>query len=376
MKKWIPAIFAFAMLQASALFAQTLTGTWQGSLQIPGRELRVVFKIATTDADMLKATMYSIDQGAVPITGMVTQQGSSMKIAIPAIGGTFEGKINGEGNSIAGNWTQGPMPMPLTLKRATPETAWTIPEPPPPPKPMPANANPSFEVATIKPSDPARPGKALVVRGREFVTINTTLTELITFAYELHPKQVTGGPSWMESQKYDLTAKPDVDGSPNTAQLRTMLRKLLAERFQLAFHHDKKELSVYTLNVSKTGAKITKKEGEPSGLPGLFFRGLGVLTVTNAAIQDFTNLMQSTVLDRPIVDQTGLQGRFDFTLKWTPDETQFGGQLGQIPAPVDKSDTPPDLFTAIQQQLGLQFEPMTVPTDVLVIDKVEKPSEN
>lgn len=376
MKKWIPALFALAMLPASALFAQTFTGTWQGTLQPPGGDLRVVFKIATTDADTLKATLYSIDQGAVPITGTATQQGSALKISIPGIGGTYEGKLSGDGSSIAGNWSLGPMPLPLTLKRATPETAWTIPEPPPPPKPMPANANPSFEVATIKPSDPARPGKSFLVRGREFTTTNTTLTELITFAYELHPKQVTGGPSWMESQKYDLMAKPDVDGSPNTTQLRTMLQKLLAERFQLVFHHDKKELSVYTLNVAKTGAKITKREGEASGLPGLFFRGLGVLTVTNAAIQDFTNLMQSAVLDRPVVNQTSLEGRFDFTLKWTPDETQFGGQLGQIPAPTDKSDVPPDLFTAIQQQLGLKFEPVKTPVDVLVVDKVEKPSEN
>jgi uncharacterized protein (TIGR03435 family) len=86
--------------------------------------------------------------------------------------------------------------------------------------------------------------------------------------------------------------------------------------------------------------------------------------------------MQSTVLDRPVVNQTGLDGRFDFTLKWTPDETQFGGQLSQLPASTDKADAPPDLFTAMQQQLGLKFEPAKIPVDVLVIDKVEKPSGN
>lgn len=376
MKKLMPAMFALAVLPASPLFAQTITGTWQGTLQVPGRDLRVVFKIATTDADALKATLYSIDQGAYPVNGTVTQQGTAVKISIAGIGGTYEGKVNTDGNSIAGTWSQGGPSLPLTLKRATPETAWTIPEPPPPPKPMAANANPSFEVATVKPSDPSRPGKAFLVRGREFTTLNTTLTELITFAYQLHAKQVTGGPSWMESQKYDLMAKPDVDGTPNTTQLRTMLQKLLADRFQLAFHHDKKELSVYTLVVAKTGSKLAKSGGDPNGLPGLFFRGLGVLTVTNAALVDFTNLMQGTVLDRPVVDQTGLQGKFDFTLKWTPDETQFGGQLGQLPAPSDKTDAPPDLFTAIQQQLGLKFEPAKIPVDVLVIDKVEKPSEN
>src|SRR5581483_699750 len=88
----------------------------------------------------------------------VTQQGSTVKIAIVAIGGSFEGKLSSDGNSIAGTFTQGPMPQPLTLARATPETAWAIPEPPPPPKLLPADANPSFEVATIKPTPPGTQG--------------------------------------------------------------------------------------------------------------------------------------------------------------------------------------------------------------------------
>jgi uncharacterized protein (TIGR03435 family) len=374
MKK-LMGIVALAVLQAGALLAQTFTGTWQGTLQFGGRDLRQVFKIATTDSDTLKATLYSIDQDPIPINGTVTQQGAGLKISVASMGWTYEGKISADGNSISGAWSRGGSSRPLTLKRATPETAWTIPEPPPPPKQMAANADPSFEVATIKPSDPAKPGKTFLVRGREFTTINTTLTELITFAYGLHPKQVTGGPGWMESQKYDLMAKPDVDGTPSTAQLRTMVQKLLAERFQLAFHHDKKELSVYTLNVTKTGAKLTRTE-HAGGLPSLFFRGLGVLNVMKATTEDFTRLMQSTVLDRPVVDQTGLEGKWDFILKWTPDETQFGGQ---IPGPVpqtDAADAPPNLFDAIQQQLGLKFEPVKAPVDVLVIDKVEKPSEN
>jgi hypothetical protein len=196
MKKWMLSAIALAMLQGSALFAQTFTGTWQGSLKIPARELRIVFKIATTDADALKATLYSIDQGGTPISGSVTHQGEALKISVAGIGGTYEGKLSPDGNTISGTWSQGPMPLTLNLTRATPATAWAIPEPPPPPKAMAANANPSFEVATIKPSDPARPGKSFLVQGREFTTTNTTLAELITFAYELHPKQVTGGPSW------------------------------------------------------------------------------------------------------------------------------------------------------------------------------------
>jgi len=378
-KKLILWMVALAALPVGALLAQTqnIVGTWQGALQVPSRELRIVFKISTTDADNLKAVLYSIDQGGAPISAStITRDGSSIKISVVGIGGTFEGKLSADGNSLAGTWSQGPQPLPLTLKRATPETAWTIPEPPPPPKPMAANANPSFEVATIKPSDPSRPGKSFLVRGHEFTTTNTSLTELITFAYELHPKQLTGGPAWLETQYYDLTAKPDVDGQPSVKQLRTMVQKLLADRFKLTFHHDKKDLSVYMLIVGKTGSKLTKSDADPNGLPGLFFRGLGALTVRNATLLDFTGLMQASVLDRPVVDQTALAGKWDFSLNWTPDETQFGGRAGQLPAASDKADAPPDLYTAIQQQLGLKLEPTKAPVDVLVIDRVEKPSEN
>jgi uncharacterized protein (TIGR03435 family) len=93
-----------------------------------------------------------------------------------------------------------------------------------------------------------------------------------------------------------------------------MLQKLLVERYKLTFHHDKKELSVYVLSVAETGPKLSKSEGDPNGLPGLFFHALGDLHVTNADMADFAGLMQEAVLDCPVLDQTGLAGRFDFTL--------------------------------------------------------------
>ena len=91
---------------------------------------------------------------------------------------------------------------------------------------------------------------------------------------------------------------------------------------------------------------------------------------------DFARVMQSAVLDRPVLDQTELSGKFDFELKWTPDETQFAS-LGGAPKPLaDDVTGPPDLFTAIQQQLGLQLKSVKAAVDVLVIDRVEKPSAN
>jgi uncharacterized protein (TIGR03435 family) len=155
-----------------------------------------------------------------------------------------------------------------------------------------------------------------------------------------------------------------------------MLQKLLVERYKLTFHRDKKELSVYVLTVAKTGPKLTKSQWDPNGLPGLFFHAPGDMHVTNANLADFAGVMQQDVLDRPVLDQTGLAGRFDFTLKWTPDDSQFAGMTAKIPPPTDGANAPPNLYTAIQEQIGLKLDATKAPTEVLVIDHVEKPSEN
>jgi len=345
----------------------------------PTSQTRVADRIKIAlDNDKLKATFYSIDQNPTPIpASSFTKDGSNVKMTITALNGNYEGKLSADGNAITGNWSQGGPPLPLNLTRATPETAWAIPEPPPPPVRMAANANPEFEVATIKPSDPNRPGKLFTVRGQNVVTINTTMSDLITMAYDLHPKQIVGGPAWLETDKYDLTGKPDVPGQPNVAQMKIMLQKLLADRIQLKFHREKRELNVYALTAGKTGKKFNKSERDPNGLPGLFFGPPRVtLNVTNATIGEFTNLLQSAVLDKPVVDQTGLTEKYDFVVKFTPDPGMMQGLGGGGPAPTDNFDAPPDLFTAIQQQLGLKLESTKASADVLVIDKAEKPTEN
>jgi len=91
---------------------------------------------------------------------------------------------------------------------------------------------------------------------------------------------------------------------------------------------------------------------------------------------DFSQLMQGAVMDRPVVDQTGLEGKWDFVLKWTPDESQFGGMGIKVPPPTDAADAPPPLFTAIQEQVGLKLEAGKAPVELLVFDHVDKPSEN
>ncbi len=369
-------IAVLAALAASCLSAQDISGTWQGTLQTPQQNLRIVVKIDKAEQG-LKATFYSIDQSGQGIGGTVALQGSAVKITLPGIGGVYDGKLDSDGVNMSGNWSQGPGQIALNLKHVKDAEAWTIPAPVQV-KPMAADAPLNFEVAVIKPSQPGAQGKGITMRGpRQFATINTSLNDLITFAYGIHVQQISGGQAWFSSDLYDITAQPEADGLPNRKQIEGMLQKLLADRFKLTFHREKKELSVYAVTVAKTGSKLTKTEADANALPGLGFRGLGDLAARNANMSDFASLLQTAVLDRPVVDQTGLSGRFDFTLKWTPDEFQFRNFATGLPQPqTEAPDAPPPLTTAIQQQLGLKIEGTRAPVEVLVIDRVEKPSAN
>jgi uncharacterized protein (TIGR03435 family) len=373
MKKLLRSIVIVAILFVSTAHAQSVAGTWQGTVN-PGKELRIVFIITNAPGGGLTAMMHSIDQGAQGVAASaVTLQGTTLRLAIAAMDGAYEGQLSANGNSVVGNLSQGGKSFPLTLTRVTPDTAWTIPAPP---KPMAADSPAVFEVATIKLSNPDVPGKLFTIKGRQFMTINTTLNDLMGFAYRLHPAQFSGAPDWANSVKYDITGQPEAQGQPNERQLRAMVQKLLEDRFKLSVHRDTRELSVYALTVAKDGPKLTKNETNPNGLPSLLFKGLGVLPARNASMADLASVMQSAVLDRPVVDRTALAGRFDFSLTWTPDDSQFRGMGARIPAPSNDPNAPPSLFTAIQEQLGLRLESTKAPVEVLVIDSVERPSEN
>jgi len=366
---------AWGMAAGTALAqAKDISGTWQGTLEA-GKSLRVVLKIAKGDDGGWKSTLYSIDtQGGTPIPVSSTKlDGSSVKLlVIPGI--SYEGKLTADGSEIDGSWNQG-QAIPLNLKHVTEAASWTIPAAPKM-EPMAKTADPGFEVATIKPSKPDQKGRVFTIRAGNVITVNTSLGALISFAYDLQPKQIEGAPAWGDTEKYDVTGKPDTPGIPDLPQFKGMIKKLLADRFELKYHMEKKELPVYALEPGKGDTKLSKANPDAGNLPGFAFQGLGKLLVQNARMEDFSQLMQGSVLDRPVVDQTGLTGRFDFTLNWTPDESQFGGMGLQVPPPSDKADAPPPLFTAIQEQLGLKLVPTRAMVDVMVIDKVEKPSDN
>jgi uncharacterized protein (TIGR03435 family) len=369
---------AIALVSALPLFAQGLPGTWQGKLKVPQApqgELRVVFHISTAETDALKAEMVSIDQGAQAFpAGSVTLRDHTVKIAIPGLGGGFEGKMSADGKTIAGTWTQGQAPLALTLELATPQTAWAMPEAAPKPKAMAADADPSFEVVTIKPSRREPLDKGFGMRGRRFTVNNEGFIELVTLAYRLHLRQIAGAPSWAENDKYDIEGTADGEGVPSLDQYRIMLRKMLADRFHLAFHMEKRELPVYVLTAAKTGSKMTKSLNQDE-LAGLGLRGLGSVVGRSANMENFRNFMQGFVMDRPVLDKTDIEGRYDFQLDWTPNDFQFPGLGVKVP-PAPENAQHPDLYTAIQQQMGLKLEAVKAQADVMVVERVEKPSKN
>ena len=354
--------------------------TWQGTLHPPqaNRDLRLVLKVKKDDKGALSVSAYSIDQGGVEIKAdSASFEDGVFKFAIKLIDAKYEGKMAGDGKSIAGSFSQGPGTNPLLFERATPATEWVIPAPPPKLPPMPADANPTFEVATVKPTSPDQQGKGINVQGSHFRTRNTSLSDLIAFSYGIQQKQIIGAPSWVETDKWDIEAQPDVPGVPNRGQVTMMIQKLMADRFQLKFHNESREMSAYVLSVAKTGNKMTKGD-QDSPLPGLGFMNLSpvTLTVRNATMDDFARFLQQLVLDRPVVDQTGLTEKWTFLLKWTADDSQLGGLGVKVPPPSDAADVPPPLFTAIQEQIGLKIDAGKTQVQVFVIDKVEKPSAN
>jgi uncharacterized protein (TIGR03435 family) len=350
--------------------AQDLAGQWQGTLQA-GKELRLVFMITRNAAGGgLSGTLHSIDQGGQGIVATVTAQGPTVRLAVAPAGITFEGKLAADGNAIEGTFTQGQGSLPLRLVRATKETAWALPAPP---RTMAADAPTVFEVASIRPSNPGGQGMGLTVRGAEVVTINTTLNDLISVAYGVHAKQIIGGPEWMSTERFDVTGRPQAEGIPSQAQIRGLLRSLIETRFALTSHREKRELGAYALTTASGGPKMTRNDANPNGLPGVGFKGLGAMVAVNATPADLAMVLQLNVLDRPVIDRTAVQGRYDFTLTWTPDDSQFRSMRVNIPPPAADPNAPPGLFTAIQEQLGLRLESTNAPVEVIVVDKVQRP---
>ena len=244
--------------------------------------------------------------------------------------------------------------------------------------PLPASpdVDPSFDVATIKPSDTSAPhGTGIRSNGNNVAAFNFSVGELIAYSYGLHAKQVITEPSSPLGAHFDIEGVPNFAGHPNLTQSRRMFQKLLVSRFKLEFHYESRELPAYAIQVAKGGPKLGLTTRKPSDRTGFSYNCQAVLTVRNASVADVARGMQEAFLDKPVVDQTGLHDRYDFDLKWTPDESQSYCPVD--PAhPSNDPEAPPGLYTAIQEQIGLKLVPTKAAVQVMVIDHIEAPSEN
>src|SRR5260370_5924753 len=204
---------------------------------------------------------------------------------------------------------------------------------------------PAFEVASVKPNKSG--DNSISMRrqpgGRVTVT-NAPLRMLITFAYDLREHQLSGGPSWLNSDRYDIVAKAD-NPNPTEAEMKLMFQTLLADRFQLKAHRETKELPVYALIVGKNGPKLSKADAAVKGAQ--ISAGRGLLKAKKTSMELLSNLLGNQ-LGRTVLDKTGLAGDFDFELTWTPDVTPpLGPKEGGECVPPPPALPPPSLFPSI-----------------------------
>lgn len=351
-----------------------------------------MLRISKTGDGEFLTLWYQIENNGIPhLAWQTALQGNDFTFTIEEYQQdkvSYHGKLSANGNSITGTWKQGSdPPAQVELVRATRETAWEIPPGPAPKKTMASDADPSFSVATIKPSDPnAQPEQIISMSGldyrtdtvgRSFTVRSSTLTDMIAWAYHIHRNQLVGRPKWADEEKFDIAAVQDGEGRPSDAQWRVMMQKLLVDRFQLTFHHDTRELAVYELTVGNGADKLAKSPPgeigtgtEVIGKPGRLTRTWTATTMSSFVNDD----LQGYLGDKLVLDKTGLTGEYDFKLEFAPmpgsPEANFSGPLKADDVPAD------DLFTALQKQLGLKLKAVKTMADVLLIDRVEQPSPN
>lgn len=233
-------------------------------------------------------------------------------------------------------------------------------------------AQAEFDVASVKPNHSMDSSVSITRRaGGVFSANNVSLQMLITFAYDIRPHQLSGGPGWMDSDHYDILATPspqdaaaEGDGRSDAAgeRLRQRVRALLADRFKLVVHSDTRELPILALVLAKNGAHLEESKSDGPQIQGQ----KGQLTCKKVSMKMFAERVLSQRMGRSVVDKTGLAGDFDFEFKYAEDRGAA--------ATADVSG--PDFLSAMQEQLGLKLESQKGPVQVIVIDHAERATAN
>jgi uncharacterized protein (TIGR03435 family) len=236
-----------------------------------------------------------------------------------------------------------------------------------------APARLEFEVASVKLTSPgSREGAGIKAMpgGQRYVATNVPVRLIFRLMYKLTEGQVSRGPAWFNTERYDIDAR--ADHPYNLDDLHVMFQNLLADRFKVQFHKETKELPAYALMVDKSGSKMKLNETPQDFQIPMNFTGPGKATGTRVPMNYFCWSL-SGFLDRPVIDRTGLDKYYDFQLHFTP-ELPPGVTKDQLPPGTDLDG--PTMFTALKEQLGLKLEALKGPVDIYVIDHAEKPAEN
>ena len=258
---------------------------------------------------------------------------------------------------------------------------------------------PKFDVASIRPAA-TKDGMREMMLTPDGTTIRGVPVQmLLRAAFGVEDDRILGAPSWVKSNRFDIEAKVSPQDAPKLDKLDgenrlAMLIPLLAERFNLKYHHETRELPMYALVVAKGGPKLTVSKAEPAPTPddlgkigsrpkGIDKRGWMRMMPGHIESQDTTIPMLTHALSPPlghsVVDKTGLTGRYDYTLQWTPENvppSMPGAEGGPESADAENDAVAASLFTAIQEQLGLKLESQKGPVDVIVVDHIDRPSPN
>jgi uncharacterized protein (TIGR03435 family) len=224
----------------------------------------------------------------------------------------------------------------------------------------------SFDSASIKPSPPGSEGSSSHSDAGWITMRNVTLRRCIMIAYRIRREdRILGGPKWLDEKHYDIDARAEHPAGG----IMNMLQSLLAERFQLVLHSETRSLPGYALLVTRNGMKAKPSPPDtPANMLNTTSGGRGRMDASALSMEGLAARLVG-YLNAPVMDATGLPGYFDFGLRWNPDDSQTDG-------PPSNGPDGPSLFTALQEQLGLKLEPRKVPTDLLIVDRAELPSEN
>jgi len=226
-------------------------------------------------------------------------------------------------------------------------------------------ASQRFEVASVKRSQAApRSSSGIRTAPGRLDAYNVTLQRCLIGAYGVGPNQIFGGPPWLNSDRFEISAKADQPVNDDAA-LMVMLQDLLAERFQLVLHRETRSIPALVLEVAKTGPKLERATGGAAATNTSTGSAGVTIEARSADLNSFVRIL-SRHTDLPVVNKAKLEGTFNFKLHWTLDNFR----------PVGPSTDAPSLFTAIQEQLGLRLRVEKAPVEVLVIDHAEPPSEN